>query len=456
MLTILLQVVGKHDLANLCVVDRRCCDIVREKLYRCISINIGTGEKIDLLLAQMLTTTNPGVAFVRDVTICIDMPRGPLHASATQQIDIVLNALPQDTLTSFHWKTTPTLPRRLYKALWQRQREVKVLEICPTQPQDAWSAGDNIDLLAILTSIRFPNLQGLRAVVDNVESATLACAALKRGTISELEVDARLWEEEPAHEVDEENGHWNDDEIIHNVQDVLTQTIFEHLERAKPGCPAKHNLLTSLTLKDVDLTLSKHTWFTYLDISTLKKLRLEHCNGVDIFLSQLASGAANPALHSFALIHDLGDRPDRTIHALEEILRFPRNKINHLELCLRNATGLPGAALIRNHGRSLRTLLLDISGKPETDSRSPDQNTGWGEPVPSPKRKYLLYNSTSFESIVTSCSSLRELGVAFPEFGLEYKELRENEDLLQWSDNVIKHLRRSPRSISSTGRRIIS
>ena len=173
-----------------------------------------------------------------------------------------------------------------------------------------------MDLLAEVNRIEFSHLRAVRAVPDTAESALLACNALQRGIITELEIDGRLWQNGDAHEVREE-----DDEG--GVHDLLTECLFSHLEQVHPGRSPKHDILTSLTLKDIDATLCKHTWFTYLDLCHLKHLRLEHCKGADTFLMRLTSGAATLGLHVFTLIHDLGTHSDRTIHAVEDLLSSP-------------------------------------------------------------------------------------------------------------------------------------
>ena len=70
--------------------------------------------------------------------------------------------------------------------------------------------------------------------------------------------------------------------------------------------------LTSLTLKDVDWSSCKQTWFCYFNLCKLKHLTLEHCTSADIFLIREAPRAATPRLRSLTLLHDLGSHGDRT------------------------------------------------------------------------------------------------------------------------------------------------
>jgi hypothetical protein len=310
--------------------------------------------------------------------------------------------------------------------LWERQRNVEILDICPQQLEDPRSNGKTTDLIKVLENITFPNLQGIHAVIDTAESAALTSTALQRGVISELCVDAKFWLEGQAHEVDGDGS----DEDTPQVQDAMTTLIFGHLTKAKPGHLAPFDLLETLTLKDIDLSLCKYTWFTYLELPRLHKLELKYCKGADLFLMQFCA-KTTPALKSFILVHDLGRDADRTIHAIEELLRSPRDKITHLELCLRNATSLPSATVIHNHSNSLQTLLLDIIGK-----RVPAEASRPGPPKPN----YLCYSTSDFCAVVEACQSLVELGIAFPEVGLEYDELGDCRDFLYWFDGTVMHL----------------
>jgi len=162
--------------------------------------------------------------------------------------------------------------------------------------------------------------------------------------------------------------------------------------------------LRKLALMEVFLSDCKRTWFTYLDLCHLKELVvLEHC-----------PGAATPRLHSLKMVHDVSStRGDHTTHALEDLLTSPKHTLRTLNLSIRNATGLPSVATIRSHGKTLKRLLLDVSGRNDV------QNNGWSNPRAS---KYeLTYDASQFSSFLRSCGSLRELVIAIPEIGLEYE-----------------------------------
>lgn len=372
----------------------------------------------------MLTLENAGLRYVKEVVVSADRTHSGNPQPTHQWLDVLINQIAKDTLSRFHWETPHSLPCRLLKLLWHRQQKLLYLEVFAPYIQDSWNRDQElseVDLLAELNRIEFPSLTGVRAVPDSPETALLACAALKRENVTCLEVDGRLWHNGDARVVEDED---EDDSDATKVEDQLTEYLFSHVKPVAAGRIPNCGTLTNLTRKDINVTLCKHTWFAYLEMSQLKHLRLEHCTGADIFLMRIAAGAATPALHSFVMIHDLGRRPDRTIHAIEDLLSSPRNKVQRLELALRNAQQLPSSASIRAHSRSLRTLLLDVENKETTEVHHFD---GWaqapGSPRSSENTRALVYEAADFQSIIQSCSSLVELGIAFPDVGLEYKEL---------------------------------
>lgn len=274
--------------------------------------------------------------------------------------------------------------------------------------------GEGIDLLPEVNRLPFPELKSVRAIPDAVDALLTACAAIQKGNVTALELDGRHWQgfEVGTPAASDAGEDEDDEEEDADLEDALTGSLFSHLERVKPCRIAHHDTFTRLTLMDVNLTNCKRTWFTYLDLCHLKELRLEHCVGADIFLMKLSAGAATPRLHGFTLIHDLNAQGDRTIYALEDLLTSAKHTLRSLKLSLRNAKELPSVTCIRSHGKTLKRLLLDISGRNEV------QTSGWGSDGAS---KYeLVYDAAQFTSILRSCGSLVELGTAFPEVGLEY------------------------------------
>ncbi|KAK3686723.1 hypothetical protein LTR37_019515 [Vermiconidia calcicola] len=439
-------ITDRNDLAQLCKVNKLWFSVALSSLYHTFEIYIeGT---LNPVRTQMFTRENAGLRFVREVIVHTEPTHPSKPDAAYQWLDIIANLIPQNSLSRFCWMTPHPLPARIFKLLWQRQRNLVRLEVVPQLVADSWNEnGTEPNLEVELNRLEFPKLRSLRAITDTAQSASLTCAALPRGVITELEVDARLWQHGDAHQHEHSDEDADQDEDT-SVHDILTGCMFGHLERAEPGRVPKHDFLTSLTLKDINLTLSKYTWFTDLDLCHLKHLRLEHCAGADIFLMQLASGAAAPGLRSFVLLHDLGAHADRTIHAIEDLLNFPRHKLHKLELCLRNVPKLPNAAAIRAHSRTLETLLLDISGKGDRrDSTIDPTRLGhWGQPSPSPSvasnDKSLVYDTDTFTSIIESCSSLRQLGVAFPTVGLKYDIFRCQPSVFpHWIDSLAMNLK---------------
>lgn len=269
------------------------------------------------------------------------------------------------------------------------------------------------NLLAEVNRLPFSELRSVRIVPDTADPLFTACAALQKGVVTQLEIDGRYWQdvetEDSGSDTEEEE---DEDEDEADLEDSMTGALFSHLERVKPCRVPLHDTFTRLALRDVNLTDCKRSWFTYLDLCHLKQLTLEHCAGADLFSMKLSNGAATPRLHHLTLVHDLSSQGDRTIYALKDLLTSPRHTLRTLKLSLRNAYELPSDSCMRSHGKTLKRLLLDVSGKNEV------QNNGWDNPGAA---KYeLVYDAAQFGSILRSCSGLQELGIALPGIGLEY------------------------------------
>ncbi|KAK5122598.1 hypothetical protein LTR85_003861 [Meristemomyces frigidus] len=417
---------NKHDLAQVCKVDRRFFATATPILYREVHYNIT--ETIDPRLSQMFTTSNTGLRFVKKVFITSNNNGSDMQAGY-QWLEIFVNQLPVNKLISFNWNPPNAVSTRILKTLWQRQRSLHSLEILPVYSDNSHGLQDQdeVDLHVELNKIEFEKLSSIRIVPDTSDTAYLGCAALQLGVITDLEVDARLWQE-PMNQDDEDDHQDSDDSDEENVvQDGLTESIFDHLTKVKPGRVPAYDHLTTLVLKDVDLTSCKHTWFCYLNLCHLKHLTLEHCKAADIFLIQASPGAATPRLHSFVLLHDLGTRGDRTIHAINELLGFPRNTMRKLVLSLRNSCELPSAAKIRAHGKTLHTLLLDVAS----------DNPGNGAEY----HTHLVYTQQALQNIVSHCKSLKELGIAMPGVNLEYMNFgNECQPFATWIDLIAQNL----------------
>lgn len=286
------------------------------------------------------------------------------------------------------------------------------MEILPTHFDRFDNQGNPIqdnNLLTQLNNIDFANSEAVRVVPDTTDTAWLGCAALQHGYITKLEVDARVWQ--LPHSGDEDD---DDDDEDQTAAEPLTECLFDHLPRVEPGLTPTHDCLTTLILKDIDLSDCKRAWCTYLDLRYLKELNLEHCKGADVFLLKIAPGASTPALRAFSFVHTVADRSDVTTHAINELLQFPRNCLKTLTLCLRNSPELPKKSAIRGHGKTLKKLLLDITS-----------NTATHGVVAG----YPTYEYHALESMFESFTALKELGIALPSYGLEYKSFTQEHDL---------------------------
>jgi len=97
-------------------------------------------------------------------------------------------------LTWFSWDPPHALSTHLLKTLWHRQHNLHRLEILPTYSDPTHSQNEN-QLLVELNAIELSKCKAVRIVPDNTDTAYLGCAALQIGVITELEVDARLWQD---------------------------------------------------------------------------------------------------------------------------------------------------------------------------------------------------------------------------------------------------------------------
>ncbi|KAK4545351.1 hypothetical protein LTR36_003531 [Oleoguttula mirabilis] len=406
---------SKHDVLQVCQASRRFFAIATPILYHDMQYTISSG--IDPILISMFTIESIGLRYVRNLTLSPAPNMNNNQQNLFQLVRLLINHVPVNMLESFRWDTPHSLPPDVVKLLWQRHRYLRNAEVFKKEaPASGWSFED-VELLQEINRLPFPELKSIRIVPDAPEVLFTACAALQKGRVTDLELDGRYWEvsRPPSAASSDAGGDDQDDdeEEEPDLEDPLTGSLFSHLERVKPCRVPRHDTFTRLTLSDIDLTNCKRTWFTYVDLCHLKELRLEHCVGADIFLVTLSAGATTPRLHALTLVHDLSTaQGDRTIYGLEDLLTSPKHTLRTLKLSLRNARELPSVTCIRSHGKTLKRLLLDISGRNEV------QNGGWDNPGAS---KYeLVYDGMQFESILQSCSSLVELGMAFPEVGLEY------------------------------------
>lgn len=190
---------------------------------------------------------------------------------------------------------------KLQEKLWLTQNNLQTLEIFPS---DSTNRGvsfqpqvPSIDLAAIINRGHFQNLRAIRLIPDTPADVSLAHAVLQSKGVKELEVDGRHWDSEqdfaPTANPDG------------TMKDELTGNLFSNVPRVSPSLPGHFDQLTKLCLKDIDLTLSKHTWLTYVNLQRLTHLELHYCKGADIFLMHVFNTAHSPKLLSFTLVHDL-------------------------------------------------------------------------------------------------------------------------------------------------------
>ncbi len=187
-------------------------------------MHITVGPELDPVLMRAMTPDNPGLPLVRELIVSSATTYADDRQRGHQWLTVLINILPRNILLKFHWKTPHPLPAELLKTLWQRQKHLTNLEIVPAFFKDSWSAattsGDE-DLLAELNRLELKDVRGLRVVPDGPGIAFVGCAALKKRTVTIVEVDERLWRHGDPY-INKEGEHI----------DELTGSLFSHLERA--------------------------------------------------------------------------------------------------------------------------------------------------------------------------------------------------------------------------------
>ena len=423
--TIFRFVSSDHDLAQVCKVNSRFFATALPWLYKHLHIHLR--PKLDPSVLLMLTRPNIGLRFVQYVCV---FGRKDLQDTTLmhQCLRIIINRVPRDRLKYFYWVGGGPLPPNLLSTLWQRQKNLRCLDINPrVEPGN----GDEImELRNQLQTSQFPKLRVLCVDLFNQETAKLASVALQCGEVTELEVDAMSWVEGAARRYKIKNNNSNVNQLTgsdagdgkhghdpnFSVVDPLTESLFRHLPRVQPEHKPSFKNVTTLTLKDVDLALSKHTWFTYLLLGNLKELSLQYCKDADIFLLHVnARRGSHGALQSLELVHYVADQADRTLTALEELLTGQAPELHTLKICLRNTMRLPNTDAIRKHGDHLKKLLIDVAKKtPEEDPLTTAQRSPPPPPKPPTRYIYPCYPQSTLQSLCESCPALQELGLALP------------------------------------------
>ena len=255
-------------------------------------------------------------------------------------------------------------------------------------------------------------MKALRIVPESLGTASLGTVILKRTEITSLEVDVRLLPKTVIDVHEEERIRGN-----------LSECLFRHLSQCQPGAQASDTLFTRLTLKDVDLTTCKHTWFTFINLRNLEHLNLEHCVSPDDFLVKIASSVYTPALETFTLLHQTTGEGDKTMDAVEDLLRHPTQTLRKLMLSIREASKLPAVNALRAHRYTLEVLQLDILPSMGTIvDMSPTARE-------SDVESRLHYDCEDLARLVGDLPAIKELAIGLPRVNLLYGDLAgENED----------------------------
>ena len=261
--------------------------------------------------------------------------------------------------------------------LMKKQKRLKAVEIASVDRPFMPVLEKQPSLTTNLT-----NLRSLHFYPDNLDRLKASQKLLEtQPTISELQLSS---------------GFHPDVEIPEDLQDsstrpgLMTRTIFSHFlpfERCTTPMTLK-----KLTLDNVDLRYATDTYMKFIQFSALESFVVGGCSGADAVFAQMSKPHLRPTkLKKLRWFHEaLGET-----HALEafEGLLEAISGLEVLHVDTNNITGLPKAATISHHGKTLQVLGIR--------SRMPPT-------------AILLYESDQFEEICNNCLELRQLGITFP------------------------------------------
>ena len=215
--------------------------------------------------------------------------------------------------------------------------------------------------------------------------------------LDRLKASQKLLEAHPnISELQLSSGFHSDLEIPEDLQDsstrpgLMTRTIFSHfLPFDRCTSPMQ---LKKLTLDYVDLRYAADTYMKFIDFRSLESFVVGGCTGADAVFAQMSKPHVRPPrLKKLRWFHEaVGET-----HALEafEGLLEAISGLEVLHVDTNNIAGLPKAAAISHHGKTLQILSIR--------SRMP-------------ATAILLYESDQFEEICNNCLELRQLGITFP------------------------------------------
>lgn len=261
--------------------------------------------------------------------------------------------------------------------LTKKQRRLKAVEIAAVDRPFMPVLEKQPDLLTDLTGPK-----SLHFYPDDLDRLK-ACQKLLQAqpNVSELQLSS---------------GYPPDIETPEDLQDsstrpgLITRTIFSHFmpfDRCTTPMALK-----KLTLDNVDLRYAADTYMKIIQFSALESLVVGGCTSPDAVFAQMSKPHLRPTkLKKLRWFHEAAGDP-HALEAFEGLLEA----ITGLEVLMSdtsNIAGLPKAAAISHHGKTLQ--LLSIRSR-----------------MPSPA--ISLYESDQIEEICNNCLELRQLSITFP------------------------------------------
>ncbi|OCL08550.1 hypothetical protein AOQ84DRAFT_364013 [Glonium stellatum] len=404
-LCILDFIIRKSDQRAICLTSRKLHNLVIKSLYTSVSFNIpeipDPGGDYNRLLLTFLTQGNPGLQFVRKISIrpifdpvTIYTPSVTHLEQHTEMFELMrqmLLRIPKNRLTHFRWASRLSFPSDLYETLWISQRNLKYVEFngCGSTLQEQIMTHElgAPKLLSQLASV-----QSLRLTPDTPIALKVACEALDKMNIKDLEIDLRVYFRDVRGAIrGQSDGGYS-----------ATRVLREHITSREAGPLA---CLRRLSLNSVDFHDFHNVWRPSFDLRCLESLELLYCSGIH-HLTDLIGAFPPASMRAIDVVYNeipfLGIAENNlTIRSLNSLLQNIQPRLRRLCISVVNARDLPlDLQAVGRHGDTLEYLLIDVRH--------------WGADFFSKDP----YGFDKLEPLLSKCKRLRELGIPYSEFRL--------------------------------------
>ena len=182
------------------------------------------------------------------------------------------------------------------------------------------------------------------------------------------------------------------------LEPELMTYVFGHMQ---PFAKCTPLALKSVQLRRIRLRDASATYCKVIQFCTVSKLSIHNCCHAKALLVELTNSSLLPQKLEFFEFKQAFELLDDELSALDHFL-CSISGIKVLRVDLLEASGLPDAAGICCHGRSLRQLSVHARRPLHLGGLSPE----------------IIYDFASFQNIVNACVLLEQLSVALPQCGV--------------------------------------